>query len=275
MKITKPLGEKIWLSVFIVLFFYVIVLYVPQIIMGALAVKAPAFDIINLVIYTVFWFTVIPFGLRLPRKVESIKDYLSDIKMKNANTLGQNLFLGVGIGVLYLLITALIDFIMGSFAPNIRNILPPENWVLLYGNIGAFFEEVAIRGVILFLLLKMYDKTKSVLLSAMIFGAGHIITFFLGNELFFSIIQVVYAFCLGILFAALVIKTNSLIPGIAAHMIMNSFTQAFQGGHDGQQFAYLLLISSILTTILSLIILKFIPDNIDKKVTKPLLNNAQ
>ena len=239
MKSKKPLSEKIWLSVFLVLFLYVIVLYVPQIIMGALEVNAPAFDIINLVIYTVFWFTVIPFGLRLPRKIGSIKDYLSDIKLNNANTLGRNLFLGVGIGVLYLLITALVDFIMGSFAPNIRNILPPENWVLLYGNIGAFFEEVAIRGVILFLLLKMYGKTKAVLLSALIFGAGHIITFFLGTELFFSITQVVYAFCLGILFATLVIKTNSLIPGIAAHMIMNSFTQVFQPGHDIQQFAYL------------------------------------
>jgi len=266
MKTTKPLSEKIWLSVFLILFLYVIILYVPQIIMGAMGVNAPAFDIINLVIYLVFWFTIIPFGLRMPRKVESLKDYLSDIKLNNAKPLGPILFWGVGIGVLYLLITALVGFIMGS-SPNIKNILPPENWILLYGNIGAFFEEVAIRGVILFLLLKRYDKIRAVLFSALIFGAGHIITFFLGNELFFSIIQVVYAFTLGILFAALVIKTNSLIPSIVAHMIMNSFIQVFQGALDVREYAYLLLISSILTAVLSLIALKYFPVNLDHKTT--------
>ena len=251
-----PLNERTWLSIVLVLFLYVIVLYVPQIIMGILDIHAPADDIINLVIYSVFWFSIIPFGLKMPRMVESLKDYLSSIRLNNAKPLGSILFLGVLIGVLYLLITAVTSFIFGSFAPSVESILPPENWVLLYGNIGAFFEEVAIRGVILSLLLTRYDKTKAVLFSALIFGIGHIITFFLGNELFFSVIQVVYAFSLGILFATLVIKTNSLIPSIIAHMIMNSFVQMFQSSFDDYNYVYLLLISSVITTILGLIITK-------------------
>ena len=163
------------------------------------------------------------------------------------------------IGVLYLLITDVISFIFGSFAPSFESILPPENWVLFYGNIGAFFEEVAIRGVVLTLLLARYNKTKAALYSALLFGIGHIITFFLGNELFFSVIQVVYAFSLGVLFAALVIKTNSLIPSIVAHMIMNSFAQIFQGSFDNYNYASLLLISSVITTILGLLITKYLP----------------
>lgn len=265
MKTTKPLNERTWLSIVLVLFLYVIVLYVPQIIMGVLDIHAPADDIVNLVIYSVFWFSIIPFGLKMPRKVESLKDYLSSIRLNNAKPLGSILFLGVLIGVLYLLIIAVTSFIFGSFAPSVESILPPENWVLLYGNIGAFFEEVAIRGIILSLLLTRYDKTKAALFSALIFGIGHIITFFLGNELFFSVFQVVYAFSLGVLFAALVIKTNSLIPSIIAHMIMNSFTQMFQGSFDVYGYAYLLLISSTIATIFGLVILKYIPRKIEDK----------
>lgn len=263
MKTTKPLNERIWFSIVLVLLLYVIVLYVPQIIMGMLDVNAPVFDIVNLAIYSIFWFAIIPFGLKMPRKVESLKDYLNAIRMNNASRLSLILFIGVMTGGLYLLIAAMTSFLFGSFAPSIKSILPPQNWVLLYGNIGAFFEEVAIRGVILTLLLKRYDKTKAVLFSALIFGVGHIITFFLGNELFFSIIQVVYAFCLGILFATLAIKTNNLIPGIIAHMIINSFVQMFQGSINAYNYAYLLLASSIITTVLGLIILKFIPNTTD------------
>lgn len=259
MKTKRPLNERLWLSVILVLILYVIVLYVPQIIMGMLDIKAPAFDIVNLAIYSVFWFAIIPFGLRMPRKVEALGDYLSDIRLNNLKPVSSLLFIGVLTGVLYLLITAVISSLMGSLAPSIKSILPPENWILLYGNIGAFFEEVAIRGVILALLLSRYTKTKAVFFSAFIFGIGHIITFFLGNELFFSVIQVVYAFSLGILFAALVIKTNSLLPSIIAHMIMNSFAQMFKGSFDVHEYAYLLLISSIITTILGLVILKYFP----------------
>ena len=91
------------------------------------------------------------------------------------------------------------------------------------------------------------------------FEQGHIITFFLGNDLFSSVIQVIYAFCLGILFAALVIKTNSLLPGIIAHMIINSFSDVFFSALDLKDLSYLILIVSILTTLLGLVILKHFP----------------
>jgi membrane protease YdiL (CAAX protease family) len=255
----QNLNKRIWLSVFLVLFLYVIVLYVPQILMGVLGINALAFELINLAIYSIFWFLVIPFGLKVPRKYGSLKGYLSDIKLNHTKPLGVIIFLGIGIGGLYLLILAVISYIFGSFAPDIWNIIPPESWVLLYGNIGAFFEEIAIRGVILTLLLNKYGKAKAVFLSAFIFGVGHIITFFLGNKLFFSLVQVVAAFCLGILFAELVIKTNSLIPGIIAHMIINSFSQVFQNASDAYEYAYLFLIASILTTMLGLVFLKYLP----------------
>ena len=257
MNTTTSLNNRIWPSLVLVLFLYVIVLYVPQFVMGTLDVPDPADDIVNLVIYSVFWFWIIPFGMKLPRKVDSLQDYLTVIRLNTTSPLGLILMLGVLTGVFYFLVTGVVSYMFGSFTPSIERILPPENWILLYGNIGAFFEEVAIRGVILTMLLMRYDQTKAVLFSALLFGAGHIITFFLGNELFFSLIQVILAFSLGILFATFVIKTNSLIPGIIAHMILNSFAQMFAGSFDLYNYAYLLLISSVVTTAAGLLVLKF------------------
>lgn len=256
---SKPLNERIWLSVGLSLFLYVIILYSPQIIMSSLHVEAPLDDLINLVIYSAFWFLLIPFGLHLPGKVRSLKEYFSNIQLSNTKPIGLKIMLGVGAGGLYLLILASTSSIFGSIAPNIGSILPPGNWVLLYGNIGAFFEEVAIRGVILILLLKRYDKTRAVFFSALIFGVGHILTYLLGNQLFFSLVQVVYAFAFGVLFAALVIKTKSLIAAVITHMLINSFTGLFSHGLEPVELAYLLLISSVLTTIIGLFILKYIP----------------
>jgi len=263
MKTTKPLNEQIWLSVFLVVILYVVVLVVPQIIMAALGVADPASDLINFVIYSIFWFVLVPFGLRLPNKVSSVRAYISDIQLSNLKPLGRLIILGIGFGGLFLLILAVSSFLMGSFSLSIRRIMPPESWKLLYGNIGAFFEEVAIRGVILVLLLKRYDKTKAVFFSAFLFGIGHIIGFFLGNDLVSSVIQVLYAFCLGVLFAALVIKTDSLLPGIIAHMIINSFSDVFFSAPDLIDLSYLFLIVSILTTLIGLIIIKYIPGKIE------------
>lgn len=258
----KPLNERVWKSVSLVLVLYVVVLYVPQIIMGAFDVAAPTSDLINLAIYSGFWFFVVPFVLKIPRRVGVLGDYLRDIQLVNTKPLGRLITLGVATGGLYLLMMVVSSLLIGWYAPNVQSILPPENWILLYGNVGAFFEEVAIRGVILILLLRRYARVTAVLLSALLFGVGHIITFFLGNELFFSLVQVVYASCLGILFAALVLKTNSLLPGIIAHMMINSFSGILGNSLEVSEMAILLLITSMLTTVLGLLALKYVPNAI-------------
>lgn len=259
MKTTKTFNERIWLSVSVVLLLYVLVLYIPQIAMNVIGIRAPGDDLINFVIYFIFWFWVIPFGLKIPMKVSSFSEYLSILRLNHISP--SNLMFGIGLGCLYLVILAFSSFIAGSFSINFQSILPPKNWILLYGNIGAFFEEVAIRGAIFLLLAKKYNKNQSIFLSAIIFGVGHIITYFLGNELFDSIIQVTYAFSLGLLFAALFSKTGSLITSIATHMMINSFSQIFQGSYSNDTYTYMILGTSILTTMIGLLLLKYFPEN--------------
>ncbi len=69
----------------------------------------------------------------------------------------------------------------------------------------AFFEELAYRGVVLGV-LKKFDNTLA------IFGSSYLFAMLHGN-----ISQIPFAFTLGVMFAFLRIKTNSMLPGMILH----------------------------------------------------------
>lgn len=71
-------------------------------------------------------------------------------------------------------------------------------------------EEIFFRGLLLKQFLKQYTHIKAILLSSLIFGFYHL---HLENFIFYSV--------LGILFATIYFKTNSLFVVIMAHMIWN------------------------------------------------------
>ena len=75
----------------------------------------------------------------------------------------------------------------------------------------AIAEEFAFRGIILGSLRK-YGDAFAIIASAVMFGAMH------GN-----IVQIPFAFILGLVFGFAVCKTNSLIPAIIIHFINNSY----------------------------------------------------
>lgn len=78
---------------------------------------------------------------------------------------------------------------------------------------GPILEELLFRGAITKALLKQYDPTKAILISAFIFGIFHI-----------NPIQVVAAFLIGLLLAWVYYKTASLIPCILMHILNNSIS---------------------------------------------------
>ncbi|MCQ2513506.1 MAG: CPBP family intramembrane metalloprotease [Ruminococcus sp.] len=90
----------------------------------------------------------------------------------------------------------------------------------LFGNIlyiistaivPAFAEEFAFRGVVMGTLRK-YGDVFAIITSAILFGAMH------GN-----ISQIPFAFILGLIFAYIDCKTNSLLPSITIHFINNFY----------------------------------------------------
>ena len=96
---------------------------------------------------------------------------------------------------------------------------------LIYCVAIALWEEFLCRGVILTNMLKKWGNSKngiikSVILSAFIFGAAHVITGF-GGDWTNTTIQIVYASFMGLLFGVIYIKTKSLASTIVLHFILN------------------------------------------------------
>ena len=78
--------------------------------------------------------------------------------------------------------------------------------------VPAFAEEFAFRGIIMGTLRK-YGDVFAIITSSVMFGAMH------GN-----IVQIPFAFILGLVFAYVDCKTNSIIPSIIIHFINNFYS---------------------------------------------------
>lgn len=85
-------------------------------------------------------------------------------------------------------------------------------WLELLGSalITPFLEELLHRGVVYGRLRRMMGMWPAVIVSALIFAGLH-----------FNIVQFIYAFLLGIVFALFVEKTGQLYPAVIAHIVAN------------------------------------------------------
>ena len=87
----------------------------------------------------------------------------------------------------------------------------------------GFLEEIIFRGF-LFKMLEKDSLTVAIVVTSLTFGAGHIINLFTGADLFFTILQIIYATATGYLFAVIVVKGKSLWPCIITHSVVNALS---------------------------------------------------
>lgn len=94
--------------------------------------------------------------------------------------------------------------------------------ILTMINIG-FLEEIIFRGFLFKAMAK--DNVKSaIVVSSLTFGIGHIVNLLNGADLVPTIIQIISAISIGYLFVMIFHCSNSLIPCIVAHGLINSFS---------------------------------------------------
>lgn len=94
--------------------------------------------------------------------------------------------------------------------------------ILTMLNIG-FIEEIIFRGF-LFKMMAKHNIKSAVIVSAVTFGAGHIVNLLNGAELIPTLIQVCYATSIGYLFVIIFHKSKSLVPCIVTHSLVNSLS---------------------------------------------------
>ncbi len=86
--------------------------------------------------------------------------------------------------------------------------------------LAGFVEEVIFRGF-LFRAMAKDNLRSAILVSALTFGAGHIVNLFNTADTLGVLLQVCYAIVIGFLYTVIVYKGGSLLPCIASHMFVN------------------------------------------------------
>ena len=117
--------------------------------------------------------------------------------------------------------------------------------------VPAFAEEFAFRGIVLSRLRK-YGDSFAIFASALLFGAMH------GNTT-----QIVFAFLLGLIFAYVDVKTNSIIPSVIIHFFNNFYAVLANSmvnsntltEQQSQLFSYILMVAFSLLGLLSIVYL--------------------
>ena len=247
-KLGFRLVDHPWLSLLIFLVLSVLVLGIIGTIVsqgfGIPAESRTAGFINSTVSHLIFLFLIVPFALRLPKGKRPFKAYLSDIGLTRTDSIGHLLLLALSCYIILALSQAAASivyrfteglpvtagFLRGVF--DVSGDLPPQSLSPLF-SLPSAFEEVGFRGVILTLFLSKYSRRGSIVIAAGAFGLIHVLNLLSGREAVWVAGQVGWAFCMGIFYGYLFVKTGSLIPPMVVHYLGNvfigSFTSYIQG----------------------------------------------
>ena len=94
--------------------------------------------------------------------------------------------------------------------------------ILTMINIG-FIEEIIFRGF-LFKMMARTNVKAAMIVSSVTFGAGHIINLLNGAQLLPTLFQICYACAIGYLFVVIFCRSQSLVPCIVTHSLVNSLS---------------------------------------------------
>ena len=125
----------------------------------------------------------------------------------------------------YLFIIGILSFIGNDISQvNISNVFLLLTACLMVG----FAEEYVFRGLLLPLFIKKYQGHKkgiflSIFFSALFFGLSHLINLSVNDNIPQVLAQVIFATFIGVFFAAVLLKTNKLIPIAITHGLINFF----------------------------------------------------
>jgi len=217
---------------------------------------------------------VVPIGMKLPRKDETILGYTKTIGLTRVKPLGRNLLLGFGASAIFCCTLIVGGNLLGvpDYNPELL-FRDPNPSYLGFASFGWFiwifmitpglWEEVAFRGVVIPLLSKKYKKLLTILISGVIFGLAHALNIIgvllSGGPHIFVLFQVIYSTLIGFSLGYMYIKTKSLLPGIIYHYLIDTV---------GVIFLMLYIENMILIGVFLIVFLGIIPAILNVGFTK-------
>ncbi|MHA1192808.1 MAG: CPBP family glutamic-type intramembrane protease [Promethearchaeota archaeon] len=246
--IRENLRKKPIFGTIIILLLYIVFLFLPDFINILFLPLYPILSDVGILFinFTVvfgcialLWFLIVPRSLHLPNGDLKFNEYLNDIKLTRVKPLHRNLVIGIGCSVIFFISTFLTANLLGTYVFDLNvlfgepSLYPLElGWFLfVLMLIPGIWEEVAFRGVLFQLNLRKYSLKATLILTSLLFGAAHFLNLIRGQSLSTTILQVIFAAFLGFLFGYMYLKTNSLLPSIITHYLIDSVGPLFMNAN--------------------------------------------
>ena len=232
------LGTVVLLAVYFVFFYVPDLILLPFILLLGLLPILAVIIIETLLTFAIFgflWLYVVPKGLKLPNDDENFKEFSRSIRLSNWKPILKNMTIGIGVSLITFLSFYIFGNLFGTYTFDLDVIFGEPlyapggfGWLLfIIMLIPGVWEEVSFRGVITTLNERKYSKFTVLIIVSILFGLFHFTNLLAGQALVPTILQAFYASTLGMAFGYIIIKTNSLLPGIIAHYLIDSVGQLF------------------------------------------------
>ncbi len=261
------LADKHLLSIIILIVSNFVILVVANLISLLFPLITPNVNqiiliVVKFILSFILVFLIVPFIYKLPRKYNSFQEYLKGIHVRFQPFYSRIILYTIGCYGIFILSELMGSFIYRQYAFDLSRILPPQSYSLLDVNM-ALFEEIMFRGIIFTLLLSHFSQKSSLYLSAALFGLVHYVNllhdFSYGMVLYITA-QVCWAFGMGVLWGYLLIKTNSIIPGIILHYLSNAFDSLWLNlpmASIEVSIVYMLLFAKFIPIIISILGIRY------------------
>jgi membrane protease YdiL (CAAX protease family) len=220
-KINKFIRSQAVLSVFLLNLFFISVLGILPLLISNMAPPA------RLSTYTIGQLLLSGIAIWLMRKLDVFD--VNDFRFKG---IGRG-FLLAWFGFVYIAIAFLISFSQIPGNSYIAPRLPYLLIVVLHPFIGTgLLEEVLYRGLVLKILLGKTGSSKrgiffACVVSSVIFGVSHIVNLLNGAPVLQTLTQMIMGMGIGLFFAAVFLRTRSLLIPILFHGLLNLSSQIF------------------------------------------------
>jgi membrane protease YdiL (CAAX protease family) len=246
------LSEHPWLAISIFLLSYIIFIILPTTIYRILVDiyidqtyfynHLYIYHLINFFSLALFFIVIVPFILGLPNGRNFVR-YSQSTRVVNITPAFRTVVFGLIAGIVVLVFMLFSTFLTVVASQSGQVVFDPSllidpTQVNIYTSFTpGIWEEVAFRGIILVLLLKKYSKRTSIILNGIMFGLFHAVNYLIviKDAYFFEaepapgwyfaiLFQIIYTTFFGIFLAYLFVKSNSLIPCIITHYLVDAFS---------------------------------------------------
>lgn len=113
--------------------------------------------------------------------------------------------------------------------------------VAAIGVLAPIMEELTMRGL-LYRAMGRENALRAFIVCSLTFGVGHLANLAFGQDVVYTLVQVVYAICIGFCFMAVFHTGKSLLPSIIGHIEMNSLSFFCNAGTAGSALDYLTVV---------------------------------